>query len=85
MHLRMTIVAGRNTVGRSRRQNLIRLYFAVFPALFRIPRLEIPTAAAAAEIVGSIRVHVDEILFTDHRLDNVAQIFRDRVTKAFSN
>jgi len=42
-------------------------------------------AAAAAVIVGSVGLHVDEIFFTHNRLGHVAQIFRDRISIALSD
>jgi hypothetical protein len=47
--------------------------------------LQEPAAAAAAEVVGAVGVHVDEVLFTDHRLDHIAQVLGHRIAEAFAH
>jgi hypothetical protein len=82
--LGVAVVAGGDGVGRFGGQDLIGLELAVGPAFIRVSGLQEPAAAAAAKVVGAVGVHVDEVLFTDHRLDHEAQVLGDRVTECFS-
>ncbi len=50
--------------------DLIIFEFSIFQALFFKPGLEESAAAAAAEIIGPVGLHVDEIFFTHHRSDD---------------
>ena len=42
-------------------------------------------AAAAAEIVGPVGVHVDEIFFSHHGFDHKPQVFGHRVAEGFAH
>jgi len=64
--------------------DLLVLEHAVLKSLFLKPGLQEP-AAAAAEVVGAVGLHVDEILFTDDGSDDVAQILGNGVTVAFAD
>ncbi len=55
-------------------QNLVGLQFTIFSTFIRITGLKETAAAAATKVVGSVRIHVDKVLFTDHRLNHVAQV-----------
>ena len=43
------------------------------------------TAAAAAEVIRSVGVHFYKVFFTHDRFYDKAQIFGDRITKAFTD
>jgi len=64
---------------------LIMLCFTVLSTCFGHTGLEEAATAAAAEVVGLVRGHVDEILFTYHRLDHETQILGHRISKTFSH
>jgi len=85
VNLGMTVVTGRNAIGRLCCQNLVRLEFPVAAPLFRISRLEEPAAAAAAIVVRPVGIHFDEIFFAHHRLHRVPQIFGHRIPKGFAD
>ena len=85
MHLGMTIMATRDAVVSSRRNDLIKLEFTVGPAGFGISRLQKSTAAAAAVVVGFVRDHIDKVIFTDDGFDYETQIIRRFVAIRLSN
>jgi hypothetical protein len=47
--------------------------------------LQVSAAAATAEIIGSVGLHIYKILFSHHSPDNISQIFGNRVAKRFSD
>jgi len=83
--LSVAVVARGDGVVRFGRQDLVGLEFAVGPTLIRVSGLQKAAAAAAAEVVGAVGVHVDEVLFTDYRLNHEAQVLGDRVTEGFAH
>ena len=85
MDLGMAVVACGNTVFRSGGLNLVVFDFAVFEAFFLVPGLQESAPAAAAEIVGAVGNHIDEIFFSNHRPDHIAKIFGHGIAKALSN
>jgi len=72
MHLGMAVMARGDTIICFCGQDLVGLGLAVCPALFLKTGLQVSAPAAAAEIIGFVRGHVDKIFFTDHRLDNIS-------------
>jgi len=70
--LGVAVVAGRDGVRRPGGQDLVGLKLAVFSPFVGKAGLQETAAAAAAEIVGAVGVHIDEIFFTHHSLDYVA-------------
>jgi hypothetical protein len=84
MDLGMTIVASRDAVIRPRGLDLFIFELPVGKALLFEPGLQESAAAPAAVIVGTVRLHVDEVLFAHHRLDHEAQVLGDRVPIALS-
>ncbi len=84
VNLGVAVVAGSNGVLRPGCQNLLGLEFAVGPPLIRESGLEESTAAAATEVVGAVGMHVDEVLFPDHRFHDEPQVLRHRVAEGFS-
>lgn len=85
MHLGMTVMTGSDAVVSLGSQNLVGFGLTICPSLFLESGLEITPAAAAAEIIGSIGCHVNEIFFTHNRFDNISQFFGNRITERFSD
>ncbi len=85
MNLGMAIMAGGDAIVCLGSQDLVGLGLAIGPALLLEAGLKEPAAAAAAEVVGSIGSHVNEIFFTDHGSDNVPQIFCNRIAERLSD
>ena len=85
MDLGMAIVARRDTIGCLGGQNLIGLGLAVGPSLLGEPGLEISATAAAAEIVGPVGGHVNEVFFPDNRLDHISHVFGNRISQGLSD
>jgi hypothetical protein len=79
VNLGMAVMAGGNAVIRLGRLNLAVLDLAVLEALFLEPGLQESTAAPAAEIVGAVGLHIDEIFLADHRLDHKTKILGNRI------
>ena len=84
MNLGVAVVASGNAVIRAGGLDLVVLEFAVFQAFFLEARLQEPAAAAAAVVVGTVGLHVDEVFFADHRLDHEAQVFGNGVAEALA-
>jgi hypothetical protein len=85
MDLRMAVVACRNTIVRPGGLDLLVFNAPESQPLFFVARLQGASPAAAAIIIGPVRVHVDEILFTDHSLHHVPQILRNGIPEAFAH
>ena len=85
MHLCMAVVARGNAVGGFSRQDLVGLGLAVSSPLFLETGLQVPAAAAAAEVVGFVGGHIDEVFFAHNRLDHISEVIGNRVTKGFSD
>jgi hypothetical protein len=83
--LRVAIVAGRNAVIGSGRLDLFILQSSVFQAGVLVTGLQEAPAAAAAKIIGAVRLHVDEIFLADDGLDDESQIFGNRIAEALAN
>jgi len=56
---------------------------AVGETLFLVPGLEEAAAATAAEVVALIGVHVDEVLFANHGLDDETQVVGGFISEGF--
>jgi hypothetical protein len=65
--------------------DLLVFQAAVLQALLFESGLEEAPPAAAAEIVGAVGGHIDEILLADNGLDHEAQIFGNGVTIALAH
>ena len=85
MDLCVAVMAGRDAVVRIRGHDLIVFDLAERPALLGIAGLERPAAAAAAEVVGFIRGHVDEVFLAYRCLDHEADIIGCRIPIAFTD
>ena len=83
--LSMAVMAGSQAVIGPGFYDLFKFSPAVISPGFRKPGLKITAPAPAAVVVGSIRLHVHEVLFAHNRFDNIPHIFGHRVTEAFSN
>ena len=85
MDLGVTIVTAGDTIIRPGGFNLLIFYFSELQAFFLETGLEKTTAATAAIIIGPVGLHIDEILLTHHGLDDIAQIFSNRIAECFAN
>ena len=85
MDLCMAIVTWCNAVICFCRQNLVGFELAIGTTLLSISRLEKPTAAAAAIIVGLVGIHFNKILFTHNRFHGISQVFGHRIPIGLSN
>jgi hypothetical protein len=85
MDLGMAVMAGCDAIGCLGGQDLIGFGLTVGPSLFLETGLEITAAAAAAEVVGLIGGHIDEVLFTHNLFDHVSHVFGNRISQGLSD
>lgn len=85
MNLGMAVMTGGDAVICTGLNDLIEFLAAVSVSFFRQSGLEKSPTAAAAEIIGAVGSHINEIFFPDHCFDHEAQVFRDGVPQAFPN
>jgi len=85
VNLGVTIMTPRNTVCRTGFLYLPIFESAVFQPGFLISRLKKAAASAAAVIVGSIRLHIDEVVFSYEGFHDQPKVFRYRIPIAFPN
>jgi hypothetical protein len=85
MDLGMAVVAGRNAVSGTGGLDLIVLELSVLEAFFLESGLQKTATPAAAEIIRTIGVHIDKILFSNHGLHHETQVFGNRIPVAFAN
>jgi hypothetical protein len=79
MDLGVAVVAAGDAVVCAGGLDLLVLEPSVLQTGLLEARLQEPPAAAAAVVVGAVGLHIDEIFFSHHRLDDVPQIFGDGV------
>jgi hypothetical protein len=79
MNLGMTVMAAGNTVSCPGFLDLLILQPAELQTLLFETGLEKAAAAAAAIIVGLVRLHIDKIFFAHNRFDHKAQIIGYRI------
>jgi hypothetical protein len=72
--LSMTVVAGGDAVVRPGCGDLVELDLAVGMALLIIACLQKAATTAAAKVVRFVRGHINEVLFTNHRLDDKTEV-----------
>ncbi len=72
MNLGMTVMARGNAVGCFCVKDLAGLGLSKGPALLLKPGLEISAAASAAEVAGFVGCHINKILFSHNRPDNIS-------------
>jgi hypothetical protein len=84
MHLGMTVMTGGDAIGSLGGKDLIGLGLSIGPSLLLESGLQIPAAAAAAEIIGFIGRHIHKIFFTHHSPDHISKVFGHRIPKGFS-
>jgi hypothetical protein len=85
MNLGMAVVAAGNTVAGTGRLDLVVFQAAEFQTSLLQARLQKPPAAAAAVIIGPVRVHLDKIFFSDNSFYDIPQIFGNWIAKSFAN
>ncbi len=85
MNLGMAIVARRDAIGCLGGQDLVGLGLAVCPSLLGESGLKVSATPAAAEVIGSIRCHINEVFFTDNGLDHISHVIGNRITKGLSD
>ncbi len=85
MNLSVAVMTPGNAVVRAGRLDLLIFQTTIRKALFFEPGLQKAAAAAAAVVVGTVRLHVNEILFPHYGLDYEAQIFGNGIPIAFTN
>ena len=85
VNLGMAVVTWRDAVVGAGGQNLVGLDPSVSPALFLETRLEKPAPAAAAEVVGPVRGHVDKVFLSHYRFDHETQVLGNGVAVALSD
>ena len=72
MNLRVAIVTRGNDIVSACGVNLIKFYLTILSAFVFSARLQKPTPASTAVVIGPIGGHIDEIFFTHHRLGYIA-------------
>lgn len=85
MDLGMAVMAAGNAVARLGGLDLVVLDFAEFQAFILVSRLEKAAAAPAAEVVGVVGGHVNDVFLSNTGFDNIAQIIGNGITVAFAN
>ena len=85
VNLGMAVVATGNAVIGTGGLDLVVFEFAILEAFFLEARLQESAAAAAAIVIGPVGLHVDEVFFADHGLDNEAQIFGNGVAETLAH
>jgi hypothetical protein len=85
MDLGMTVMAGRDAIGRLGGQNLVGLGLAVCPSLFCESGLQEPAAAAAAKVIGAVGGHVNKVFFPDHGPDHISHVFGHGISIGLSD
>jgi hypothetical protein len=85
VNLGMAIVTSGHAVIGAGGPDLIVFEPAVRQPGILIARLEESAAAAAAVIVRSVGVHLDEIFFPHHRFHNKPEVFCNRIPKGFAD
>lgn len=83
--LGMTVVTACNAVICPCSLNLCIFNFSIFKALVFKTGLQKTTAAAAAIVIGSIRLHIYKVFFPYNGFDDKSQILCNRVSIAFSD
>ena len=85
MDLGVTVMAGSDRVCGAGIDYLFGLEASILATGIGKSGLEKSAAAAATVVIGHIGRHIDEVLFADHLLDHIAQIFSHRVAEGLSD
>ena len=85
MNLGMAVMTGGNAVIGTSGLDLLVFDAAIFEALFLEAGLQKTAAAAAAEVVGFVGGHIDEVLFPHNRFDHIPKIVGNGITIAFAD
>lgn len=83
-NLTMTVVTGRNDIGRPGGCDLVEFYPAVRSSFIGKPGLQSTTAATAAVIIVSVGNGINKIFFTHNGLDHKSQVIHNLVGPALS-
>ncbi len=83
--LSMAIVASGDTIIRTGGLDLIVLELSIFETLFLESGLQETAPPTAAKIIRTVGVHVNKVLFSNHRLHHETQIFGNRIPIALAN
>jgi hypothetical protein len=85
MNLGMAVMTPGNTVVCAGCLDLLIFQSAIFQALVLEPGLQETAAAAAAVVIGSVGLHVDEIFFANNGFDHKPKIFGNGIAIALSD
>jgi hypothetical protein len=85
MNLGVAVMASRNAIISSGRHDLVKFHLSILATFFSITGLQEPTAATATVIVAPVGGHLNDIFLPNNGFDNVAQIIRHRLPKAFAD
>lgn len=83
VNLGMAVVAGSNAIIGSGGDNLIQFPLSVLQAFLFIGILQESTTAAATIVVGHVRIHIDEVFFTDAGFEDKPEILCQGIAKGF--
>jgi hypothetical protein len=85
VYLSMAVMARCQTVVCPGLHDLFELSLPVISPGLGKPGLKVTPAAPATVVVGSVGMHVHEILFTHHRFDDIPHVFGHCIPETFSN
>ena len=85
MHLGMAVVTWRDAVVRFGCQNLIGFGLTVGASGLWKTGLEESATATAAEVIGFVGCHVNEVLFPNNGFDHVSKIISNGIPQRFSD
>jgi hypothetical protein len=85
MNLRMTVVAGGNAVISTGGPDLLIFHLPVSQTFLFEARLEKSATAAATVVVGTVGLHVNEVLSTNNGFHNKTQVVGNGIAIAFSD
>ena len=85
MNLCVAVMAGRNTVIRFCRHDLLIFAFTVFSSGFGKSRLKESAATATAVVVGLVGRHLHKIFLAHNCFNNIAKVVCHRVAQTLAN
>ena len=85
MNLRMTVMAGGNAVISTGGPDLLIFHLPVSQTFVFEARLKKSATAAATVVVGTVGLHVNEVLFTNNGFHNKTQVVGNGIAIAFSD
>jgi hypothetical protein len=84
VNLGVAVVASSNAVVGSGGFDLLVFELSILETLLFEAGLQKAAAAATAEVVGAVGLHVDEVFFTDDRFNDETKIFRNGIAKTLA-